>query len=44
MAGVSTPSPMVLVVEDEPAIAHLVRGYLEREGLRVRVVTDGPER
>jgi DNA-binding response OmpR family regulator len=32
----------VLVVEDEPPIADLVRGYLEREGLRVRVEVDGP--
>jgi DNA-binding response OmpR family regulator len=37
-----TTAPLVLVVEDEPPIADLVRGYLEREGLRVRVEVDGP--
>jgi DNA-binding response OmpR family regulator len=37
-----TSAPLVLVVEDEPPIADLVRGYLEREGLRVRVEVDGP--
>jgi DNA-binding response OmpR family regulator len=36
-----TSAPLVLVVEDEPPIADLVRGYLEREGLRVRVEVDG---
>jgi DNA-binding response OmpR family regulator len=36
-----TTAPLVLVVEDEPPIADLVRGYLEREGLRVRVEVDG---
>jgi DNA-binding response OmpR family regulator len=36
-----TSAPLVLVVEDEPPIAELVRGYLEREGLRVRVEVDG---
>jgi DNA-binding response OmpR family regulator len=38
---VPSPAPLVLVVEDEPPIADLVRGYLEREGLRVRLVADG---
>ncbi|HVN12983.1 MAG TPA: response regulator transcription factor [Kineosporiaceae bacterium] len=36
-----TAPPLVLVVEDEPPIADLVRGYLERDGLRVRVTRDG---
>jgi DNA-binding response OmpR family regulator len=36
-----TVAPLVLVVEDEPPIADLVRGYLERDGLRVRVAADG---
>ena len=36
-----TVAPLVLVVEDEPPIADLVRGYLEREGLRVRLAGDG---
>ena len=39
--GAVTAAPLVLVVEDEPRIADLVRGYLEREGLRVRVTGDG---
>jgi DNA-binding response OmpR family regulator len=36
-----TSTPLVLVVEDEAPIADLVRGYLERDGLRVRVTGDG---
>jgi DNA-binding response OmpR family regulator len=36
-----TTAPLVLVVEDEPPIAELVRGYLQRDGLRVRVAHDG---
>jgi DNA-binding response OmpR family regulator len=39
---VSVTAPLVLVVEDEAPIAGLVRGYLEREGLRVRLADDGP--
>ncbi|HEY6058181.1 MAG TPA: response regulator transcription factor [Candidatus Limnocylindrales bacterium] len=31
----------VLVVDDEPPIVELVRGYLEREGMAVVVATDG---
>jgi DNA-binding response OmpR family regulator len=42
MAGV-TIAPLVLVVEDEPPIAELVRGFLERDGLRVRVAADGED-
>jgi DNA-binding response OmpR family regulator len=38
-AGTGTAS--VLVVEDEPAIADLIRTYLERERFVVRVVGDG---
>jgi DNA-binding response OmpR family regulator len=33
----------VLVVDDEPPIVNLVRGYLEREGWAVLVATDGRE-
>jgi len=33
--------PLVLVVDDEPPIVELVRGYLEREGFDVRVAEDG---
>lgn len=32
----------VLVVDDEPPIVELVRGYLERDGFEVRVAVDGP--
>ena len=40
----STPShpPRVLVVDDEPPIVELVRGYLEREGYEVLTAPDGP--
>ncbi len=34
--------PLVLVVEDEPAIAELIRGALAREGFTAHVVGDGP--
>lgn len=33
--------PRVLVVDDEPPIVELVKGYLEREGFAVRVAEDG---
>jgi DNA-binding response OmpR family regulator len=39
--GSSLQSPHVLVVDDDPPIVELVRGYLEREGYRVRVAEDG---
>lgn len=32
----------VLVVDDEPPIVELVRGYLEREGMTVEARSDGP--
>src|SRR5213594_3954252 len=31
----------ILIVEDDPKIAHLVRAYLEREGFGVASVSDG---
>jgi DNA-binding response OmpR family regulator len=34
--------PLVLVVEDEPAIAELIRGALARDGFTAHVVGDGP--
>ncbi len=34
--------PRVLVVDDEPPIVELVRGYLHREGWEVLTVADGP--
>ncbi len=38
----SARSPLVLVVDDEPPIVELVRGYLEREGFEVLSAPDGP--
>ena len=32
----------VLVVDDEPNLVDLVKGYLEHEGFEVMVSTDGP--
>jgi DNA-binding response OmpR family regulator len=32
----------VLVVDDEPNLVDLVKGYLEHEGFEVMVATDGP--
>jgi DNA-binding response OmpR family regulator len=37
-----TPSARILVVDDEPPIVELVRGYLNREGWTVDVAVDGP--
>ncbi len=34
-------APRVLVVDDEPAIVDLVRGYLKREGMMVQARSDG---
>lgn len=34
--------PRVLVVDDEPPIVELVRGYLRREGMEVLTAADGP--
>ncbi len=39
--GSSLQSPHVLVVDDDPPIVELVRGYLEREGYRVSLAEDG---
>jgi DNA-binding response OmpR family regulator len=36
------PGPTILVVDDEPPIIDLVRGYLEREGFTVHAASDGP--
>jgi DNA-binding response OmpR family regulator len=36
------PEPTILVVDDEPPIIDLVRGYLEREGYVVHDARDGP--
>ncbi len=37
----SPPGPLILVVEDEPAIADIVVAYLHREGLRSHRAVDG---
>ena len=42
MNGNPPGSPRVLLVDDEPPIAELVRGYLEREGMEVHWRADGP--
>ncbi|MCS7235955.1 MAG: response regulator transcription factor [Armatimonadota bacterium] len=39
----TVPLGTALVVEDEPEIARLVQGYLEREGFRVTVASDGTQ-
>jgi len=39
----SASSALVLVVEDEPAIASILCAYLERNGLRTRSAADGTE-
>ncbi|MFN0284514.1 MAG: response regulator transcription factor [Kineosporiaceae bacterium] len=41
MTATGPAAGTVLVVEDEPAIAELIRTYLERERFAVRVVGDG---
>jgi len=38
---VRPPGPLVLVVEDEPGIADILIAYLQRDGLRTRLETDG---
>jgi DNA-binding response OmpR family regulator len=38
----TTRAPRVLVVDDEPPIVELVRGYLVRDGMEVLTATDGP--
>jgi two-component system response regulator AdeR len=42
-AQTTATTPLVLVVEDEPAIASILTAYLERDGLRSRMATDGQE-
>jgi DNA-binding response OmpR family regulator len=42
LPATSTQVPRVLVVDDEPPIVELVRGYLVREGMEVLTATDGP--
>jgi DNA-binding response OmpR family regulator len=40
--GDAVAAARVLVVEDDPTVSDVVRRYLERDGLRVEVATDGP--
>ncbi len=40
--AVTRAGPVALVVDDEPPIVELVRGYLERDGITVIVAGDGP--
>lgn len=42
LAAASAGAPRALVVDDEPPIRELVRGYLERDGILVTVAEDGP--
>ena len=37
------PSPLILVVEDEPGIASILAAYLQRDGLRAQHAADGLE-
>ncbi|MGG4775705.1 response regulator transcription factor [Alcaligenaceae bacterium 429] len=37
----STPSHLVLIVEDEPAIASVLEAYLRRDGMRTCMAADG---
>jgi DNA-binding response OmpR family regulator len=39
---VEVRTPRVLIVDDEPPIVELVRGYLGRESFEVEAATDGP--
>ena len=38
-----TPTPRILVVDDEPVVRDVLSRYLEREGFEVSVAADGPE-
>ncbi len=38
----TTRAPRILVVDDEPPLVELVRGYLVREGFQVMTADDGP--
>jgi DNA-binding response OmpR family regulator len=42
-AGMTSAPARVLVVEDDPTVAEVVRRYLEREGFAVEAVGDGRE-
>ena len=41
MSAAELVTPRVVVVDDEPALTDLVRGYLEREGMAVETCADG---
>ena len=42
-SGHGAPKPSILVVEDEPALATMLRYNLERQGFRVEEAADGQE-
>ncbi|NTW38371.1 MAG: response regulator transcription factor [Cellulomonadaceae bacterium] len=42
MSPTSTPPRRALVVDDEEALAQVIRSYLERDGFEVRLAFDGP--
>ena len=37
----NSPTPLILIVEDEPKIAHVEAAYLEQAGYRTRQIDDG---
>ncbi len=39
--GGNTLKESILIVEDEEKVAQIIRAYLEKEGYKVRIVTDG---
>jgi two-component system KDP operon response regulator KdpE len=41
MRSVSEPTPLVLVVDDDPDMLRVIRGVLEDEGLAVATAADG---
>lgn len=41
MQGISVDNSLVLIVEDEPAIAEILEGYLSRDGFRTVRASDG---
>jgi DNA-binding response OmpR family regulator len=42
VSPVHRDEPLVLVVDDEPALTHAIRYSLQREGWRVEIAEDGP--
>ena len=42
-SGIAMPSPVILVVEDDPPIARLIRDTLEMEGFTALLASTGEE-